>query len=296
MEMLPFIDPLFSPLVFGLLIFGAASRYGYFIDEKIDSESRNHLSRIMNQTADRKNWSSLFVSMFDRLFDPSARGRPRFVRSTIASSIVFMILVLMWTILYWDSVLELLSKSVEMNVEWILVLIFLIHFFLSIMVNVVGDYFSLWESRWIIGRLDAVQGIVQRGILMIVDLVATIIIYCVILSVGVCIVFLVLSKFDASFTEIGQATLKTIRAVFVGGLNFSHYNLTYHYLGICFYTTLFTSLWVWTFSLGTMVWPILGGLSKFFNANDKPVGAAMTIGGAFVGCSIIAVGYGCMLL
>ncbi len=60
---------------------------------------------------------------------------------------------------------------------------------------------------------------------------------------------------------------------------------------IFFYTTLFTSVWVWLFMLGGVLWPLFTWLRGVLRVDKFPVGSAMAIGGVFGGLVVTALGY-----
>ncbi len=60
---------------------------------------------------------------------------------------------------------------------------------------------------------------------------------------------------------------------------------------IFFYTTLFTSVWVWLFMLGGVLWPLFTWLRGVLLVDKFPVGSAMAIGGLFAGLVVTALGY-----
>ncbi len=94
-----------GPITAGAGVVGAVGGFGYFMDNKLDdafrAKVRTKLTRVPPEgdaTGDY-DWPSLFLAMFDRLFDPKGKGRPRFWRSAAASMLVLAALMVAWAIL-----------------------------------------------------------------------------------------------------------------------------------------------------------------------------------------------------
>ena len=161
-----------------------------------------------------------------------------------------------------------------------------------VVVNLVGDYFSLWESRIIISRMVTLRGVLRRSGIFALDLVATFAIYCVSLFIACLPVgFAYMAVFDDTRTTVWSLTLNVFRILFLDGTSVMAGNPNSDFLAICLYTSLLTSVWVWTFSLGLILWPTIGGLASCFNTQYRPVGAAMTIGGILFGLLVMAGAY-----
>ncbi len=76
-----------------------------------------------------------------------------------------------------------------------------------------------------------------------------------------------------------------------GGWLYFGADTAYDLIAACFYTTLFTSVWVWIFMLGGVLWPLFSWLSNVLAVDKYPVGSVMAIGGVFLGLAVTAGGY-----
>ena len=161
----------------GAGVVGAVGSFGYFMDNKLDdafrSKMRPKLTRVppeADATGD-DDWPSLFLAMFDRLFDPKGEGRPRFWRSALTSMLVLTMLSVAWAVL----LPERAGPAVDsIRSSWLVVVV---AFGFGVAINVVGDFFSLWESRFVIGRMATAPGAIRKAAFLLLDLIATVAIY-----------------------------------------------------------------------------------------------------------------------
>ncbi len=135
--------PLAAGVSFTVATIGFGAALELLLIEEIRSKVRDKLMRV-SQMAD--NWPTLFLAMFDRLFDPKGKGRPRFWRSAAASMLVLAALLVAWAILLPERAGFAISYLESKDVVWLIVLF-------VIPINFVGDFGSLWESRLVIGRM-----------------------------------------------------------------------------------------------------------------------------------------------
>lgn len=141
-----------------------------------------------------------------------------------------------------------------------------------------------------------------QAVLLLADLVATMLIYGVGLVLGTFLwmaLFMILLEEIPSLGDIGtiqEAVFDLVHSVLNvlivdRGLMFCG-SEQMDFFSIFFYTTLFTSVWVWVFMLGIKLWPLFTWLSgSVLNINSRPVGALTTIGGVFLGLLVAVIGY-----
>ncbi len=137
----------------------------------------------------------------------------------------------------------------------------------------------------VIGRMAVTPGAIGKAAFLLLDLTATVTIFVMALFVGTCLVFRELSWSTAFLVLL---TLDALTAE--GGLLFSAKE-TVSVIAILFYTTLFTSVWVWLFMLGGVLWPLFTWLRGVLGVEKFPVGSAMAIGGVFGGLVVTVAGY-----
>lgn len=114
-------------------------------------------------------WPETFITLFDRVFVPSERRerggwRPGFWRSFGASLLGVLVL---FTVFYAVSGHE---HEIKFN-DFAFVIIF------SVALNFVPDYFSLWETRWILKKLQTMKFVREAISYIIFDIFATFLVF-----------------------------------------------------------------------------------------------------------------------
>jgi len=171
----------------------------------------------------------------------------------------------------------------------------------AMFINVMGDYFSLWETRLIVGRIAKRILRKHRFLLLLLDVLVSTLIFVagLILGSATFLATWVLGGGDLSFFGDGSwlyhlfSLIKEIMSlVFIeGGLSFSDQLGIGSFFGILLYTTFFTSVWVWVFFIGVTFLPFVTQLCRIFKVEKYPVGVAMCVGGAAVGLVTTIVGF-----
>lgn len=298
---------LWGPVVAGAGFAAAVGGFGYFIDNKLDEGFRQRVRRklmrvsLKDEGTDDENWPKLFLTMFDRMFDPKGTGRPSFWRSGLVSVLMVGALIVVWTVLSPERVETSLSAFLY-GVEstsgykmegWRAFLFVVSSFFIWIIpINVVGDFFSLWESRVIIGRMADAKNTARIFVYLVLDFLATLTIFIVtfFIPTGVMILWFYLK--DLAEIPIFQYLIGLLKEGFLkDGLLFFFRDTILDVIAIFFSTTLFTSVWVWLFILGGVVIPLFNFLRGVFAVEKFPIGSAMAIGGVFGGLVVTVAGY-----
>lgn len=269
------------------------------------------------------NLVSLFLLFFNRLFDPNGTGRPRFWRSVLASCLVLTIVSIAWAIReheragHVSTSLMNLSETCLALPKWTS---FILPFICASMINFIGDFLSLWETRFVIGHMANAQGRARQAVFLLLDIVATVLIYGIFLALGAFLMFWVffcsaqarelsleclaglckiteLEKFSNSSGPagiiagiLGFVFSTFSRLIFDAGLFFSSTEPT-DLFAIFFYTTFFTSVWLWAFILGIKLGSLRAWLGYKPDVDKYPVASAMLIGGVLSGLLITVVGY-----
>ena len=262
-------------------------RLGFFLDDKIDNKLREHVSQLLRDS-NRIRWPELFISLFDSVFCPERSDRPLFWRSALASCVALFavtIIFLVTQVARDGSILDGVNRF-----PWQL-LIFLGPY--VVFVNVIGDYFSLWESRFVIAMMIRRKSLRTRIFLLVFDAIASAFIFSlgVVLGTASFLGIWVLFGGSLSFGGHGSWTDHLLSEtggilsslVFDGGLLFSDPESIGNFFGILLYTTFFTSVWVWVFLAGMTLLPTFIRFWGVFKVEKYPVGAAMCTGGAAVG-------------
>lgn len=280
-ELLP--DQL-QPVIWGVTFFLACSYFGDLIDKKIRAEYRTKLYHAMANTFERTSRIEFFIEMFDGLFNPADAWRPRFWRSSLASVTIFCILFLMWALSNFGIVFGETSPPVLLL---LLVLIF------GIPINIIGDYFSLWETRYVLGKMATATGNVQRVFLFTIDIIASVFVYLAGFLGGTYCTWIVLGWIFGiqSLEDTVAFVVDILSELFLAGIFLSHSSMYMNLFGIFFLTSLFTSLWLWSFLLGLAGWPLFSRFNLWFDVRQNPAWTAMTIGGMVMGLAIMVIGF-----
>ena len=256
-------------IFFGSYLSITGSLYGLFdkAGKVIDPESRQVVTRwLKNLDLPEKNWPSMFVALFDRVFTERHLSWRCFRRSSAASFVAISLAVLAVD----ASIFERVGvEGIFFNV--------LALFLFTLLINLLPDYLSLYETRLVLGFMAKPGGWIRTLALLIFDLAATMLISFV---VG----FVVLAG------PFVSSTVKEIAETFWQGLTFSGLDALG---GIFIYTTFLTSVWLWLYALsGFLVKAIarsrkgLHFLQRHLNLEEHPLRSM-----GFVLMLLVTVGY-----
>jgi len=92
------------------------------------------------------SWAKIFSGVFDHIFGTRHPSRRCFRRSSIASLIAVLVMTLFWAYLRTEEFMAFIDE--DGTVVGILVI-----FITSVILNLVPDYLSLLESRYVLSRL-----------------------------------------------------------------------------------------------------------------------------------------------
>ncbi len=275
-----------TPLVTGMGVWLALCRFGFSIDGKINSNLKKKTFQLFDG-ASRTNWPEVFISLFDRVFSSGGSGRPELWRSALASCISLTVVTAICVVNQISS-----NGAIFSNVElsWALLVIL---FPYVVAINVIGDHFSLWQTRYVLGWMIGSRSSIYRLLLLVLDVIASALIYfsAVVLGSALFLGIWVLSGGEISYfgerswvhhliSMTGGVFSSTFRN---GGLTLSDPEGFGNFFAVLMYTTLFTSVWVWTFLAGIIILPLFTRLWNVFKVEESPVGAAMCTGGAAIG-------------
>ena len=293
-----------TPLFVGGSVAFAIAEFGYRWDRRISSGNRDRVRDRMKQFVNQGNLADLFLGPFDRFFDPRGTGRPRILRAALASCLVLGFFLFIGALCWVGDDNNAFARITDSSAfpGWSGILAAMAF---AIGTNLVGDIFSLWETRFILGRMAVAPPRLQ-ALFVLLDLVATVFIYCIGLVLGAYIA-LVFELFQ------GYTTLERIlnpsfvygwieftmsetysKLIVDKGLLFLGPRGSYDLISVYFYTALSTSIWAWLFFLGIKLWPSLSWVGKLLDVDRAPVGVAMTIGGLFSGLAITLATYAWM--
>ena len=273
-----------------VIVFFAA--FGVWVDKQATRAQNKKTAQQLQQDGGG-TLAEMFVNMFDGIFDPRGRGRPLFLRAGMVSCAALAVLSLNWIGFQRQRAAPALEitlstwEGVFFNATTLIIFV--------IVLNLIGDYFSLWETRFVLRQMSAARKKAVQFSWLILDLAATIAIYCI----GFTLAMLLLAYlypppsgnygFMSLLREIGALLFGVF---FEGGLIFSHSNVTTDPFALFFYTSLVTSVWVWGFMLGVIAWSVFGPLlprvlGVLYTRN--PVTCVMAISGFCIALGLTAV-------
>lgn len=216
--------------------------------------------RNLDPTTAFPNWPATFAAVFDRIFGERHLSWRCFRRSCAASFISVVIVTLFWAALRPHQ----FTMFVKDENYIFLVLIFV----MACVLNLIPDYLSLLESRHIIRWMSRRRSIVRIFALLAVDLLIS----AAIISVAF---FYWLAPI---LFKSGDPVFNSFLSVLLHLLLLSSLSEGLPSFGICFYSTFFTSVWVWVYALSGLVVRLgqylgisLRGLKMILDLDKKPL-------------------------
>ena len=239
------------------------------------------------------NLGGIFKNLFDGIFDPGGRGRPLFLRAGLVSCAVLAILSLNWINFQSERAKPALDMTLSTWENAVFNATTLVIF--VVVLNLIADYISLWETRVVLGWMSNTRSKVKLSLLAVLDLAATIAIYCAGFTIAMsllAVLFQVPNARDGFAALLGNIWTLLLGVFIEGGLIFRHGDVTIDPFALFFYTSLVTSIWVWGFVLGVIVWSVLGRLLPVMLGalyTKNPVTCVMATGGFCLAVGLTAV-------
>lgn len=267
------------PFIAWVIAWGATIGAVWFLFEKaedtVTTKTRraiSHWLRNLEPAEALSNWPSMFATVFDRVFGERHLSCQCFWRSCVASLLAVALVSLVWGTLEFTQLTKLYYLSSSFYEGY-----FLLIFSLSIVVwNLIPDYLSLLESRYIIRWMSGGYSMVRVFAFLVFDFVAT----------G--IIFLV--PYLGIIAALGEDPRLGFTAFLRNGPTLSSP------VGILFYSTYVTSVWVWLYSLSGLVvkiashfGPLLGNLKVILDIENKPLRSMGFVSIALVSLLYLAV-------
>ena len=134
---------IFDPLVIASSIFMGAIALGTGLDSWINETGKAPIRKRIDQVVHiSENWFSIFLRIFDRLFNKGDTRRISFLKYSMVSILLFAIIFLIRATYDWDAYIEFLVEAVTMESAGATVSLFAVFF-----INIAFDYFSILETR-----------------------------------------------------------------------------------------------------------------------------------------------------
>lgn len=217
----------------------------------------------------RSSWPKTFISLFDAIFTENHLSRTCFVRSALTSVVVILMLFGLFT---GFGLLPVPTLDQLLLIGLILIL--------PTSMNIVVDYMSLFETRWVLGRMSkSTHSLVHAGYLL-ADLVFT---FLCILVPFFFIQFIAIGliaghslRSSIFWTQLFGALQNALELFFRLGVE--NFGGLPDVMSIMLFSTLFTSVWVWLYVgaglLLRALYPVLKSLDvlkRHLNVETRPI-------------------------
>ncbi len=204
-----------------------------------------------------------FIAVFDGVFSEKHSSFQCISRSCIASFMAVLILTFFWYTIHPDDFCGIFSIVPPKRFIFFYLLI-------TVLFNPIPDYFSLLETRWILGKIKNTNSTKNILCFLAIDIVATVSIF----LIGVIIsVFLLIHILPFFFKDSSSpAYLETLSHY----LSELYYSITLNSkrgnditIGVWLYSTFFTSIWVWLYFISGTIIKILVSFARLFDYVKK---------------------------
>ena len=225
----PFIE---TNLEFSISVALLAFLVLIFFGKLTSKDSRESFSVIM--MGEFKGWAVGFIELFDRIFGKKHLSWRCFFRSSIASILTVLLLYHLF-----GTILELVGEEqrTRETIDFIGVL------GLGIILNIIPDYISLFQTRWILKQYSKRNSLWMQILILLIDLVLSALIIFLAINIYVLVT-------GGEWVSIAKL---------VGAYN----NYT-----IFFYSTFLTSLLAWIYLLSFWVIRIVDKMARVLPALD----------------------------
>ncbi len=228
---------LWAQMAIALVVAGAVyAGLKRFEGDNLSPDKRDALSKwLKGLTVD--TWTRQYGVFFDTLFGEDHFSWRCFRRSAYASLISVFLLYITF-----GPVLGLMQTRVDDDLSIVQLVL------LGVVINIIPDYLSLLETRWVIRYLERSQGFVIQLPVMLIDLVVT----AIIIWVGIGLFQWARGEDPVSLVEMVAA---------------------YSVFSVFFFSTFLTSAWAWVFALSTWMVRLFvqGQVRDYLNIDKKPL-------------------------
>ncbi|MEM7745394.1 MAG: tetratricopeptide repeat protein [Pseudomonadota bacterium] len=198
-------------------------------------------------THEERSWARSFIALFDSVFGVRHLSLTCFLRSAIASLIA---VTLIWLLMGEAGAIGIRLEK-EFSLGAVLIL--------ALAVNVLADYISLLETRWLLGLMPRIRSWWAQALVLAADLV-----------ISAAIIWLaILAYVHTPFHEGEINSFAEILGVF-------------SIFSVLFYSTFLTSVWTWGYILSTWVLRLVKRLrlAEWLDVEGQPVRILSLVTGA----------------
>ena len=237
------------------------------VENTIRAEVKTKISNWLKSIETNHNiieWPNHFIDLFDEFFGEKHLSGLCFKRSSIVSFISVGLIFLLWAAIKPNEYYTYLKSCPNFYIA------LSGPFSLAVLYNLIPDYISLIETRYLLNYLQNTNSILKICCVLIIDLLVTGLIF---------ILFMI-----SSVTLYGLIAYKVI---YMPDLDYilKKYILMHPWevypfpLGFYFYTTFFTSIWLWLYGISAFLiktynMSSLGSskILKILDIENKPMG------------------------
>jgi hypothetical protein len=199
--------------------------------------------RNLNPATAFENWPATFAAVFDRIFGERHLSWRCFLRSCVASFVAVVIVTLIWAAIHPDQFNAFVQQG-----KYKYYAPFLSVFFVAGILNLIPDYLSLLETRYIIRWVSQTHSVVRILAFLAFDLVVTAAIFLgTYFAAGA---FIITIKFGEPLGSFVLAFIQMVPRYMLPLTTWSPGSAT---PAIWFYSTFFTSVWVWLYASSGLV-------------------------------------------
>ena len=295
--MTEFLVPVYIAAVF----IGVFALFGYVMDARLLPAVKAGVCNTLGGCTQERGAVSLFLDVFDRLFDAGSTGRPHLGRALSALAVVLLLMLAGWAILLPERAALVFGhppgERIIVQLLGILVL-----------TNFIGSVFSLWQTRLFAGWMTT-AGRPTQAVLLLLDIVAALLVYCAGLLFGMLVLLVLHVELWEIVLEFGMneelanfySSLFEMLVTDKGLLfcppdtDFLDLRFISDLVSMGFYAALLPSLWLCVFLLGMKARPPFKWLGGILHTDRFPVGATLTLGAALIALAAMAAFYGLRL-
>ena len=277
-----------APILIARLLKACAS-----LDKNVPPPLVDMAKRVLDKEVNTRLALVFFLSRFDLLFCSREGGHPRFFRCAVFSGCMFFIIFSFWIIFHAmfapDELQEFIgfifSPSKISGIPLSATANSLIVLSVIVGVNIIGDYCSLLETRYILVKLKETNSIYRVIAFWIFDIVLSISIFGIAYILVICLWSLCLLVFlpePIIWPRFSQELLDNSIGVFTA-LFWDNRVYTFsipavgQLISICLYTTLSTTIWAGMSIVVMKFWVLLRIANVFPMVKKSPFGALTLI-------------------
>ncbi len=198
-------------------------------------------------------WTTQFCAMFDQVFTKDHLGFRCMLRSALAS--VLAVCALWWL---FDGVLEMIDVRTETELSLAKALL------LGIAINIIPDYLSLFQTRWLLNQFRRISNPILQLLLLLLDAVVT----------GT-IIYVWIALYNGITAQPAVSVIE-MTVVFSG-------------YAVFFYSTFLTSVWAWIYCASYWVARVSSGMRRWLDMQNQPGRSLGVIGAIIVFIASVAI-------